>query len=161
MATEEGHSRQGNSERYEKEVSLQSLRSSYEKEWGTEYHRPDIRKRLATWVVGFITKFGLIKSLAFRAPTPEVEKMFMTSFNATVDGYRRLLANVDAGDFELRNENIDLGSPTVASRYEGADLACDKLPGKLADRKFIGISADLRTNIPDYYKGSEGTDHGH
>jgi hypothetical protein len=127
-------------------------RSSYEKEWGTEYHRPGIRTRFVTWVAGFITKFGLFKSLAFRAPTPEVEKMFMASFNATVDSYRALLANVDAGDLELPNENIDLGTPTVASQYLGAALAYDKLLGKFADHKFTGISADLRTNILNYYK---------
>jgi hypothetical protein len=31
-------------------------------------------------------------------------------------------------------------------------LAYDKLLGKLADHKFVGISADLRGNILSYYK---------
>ena len=55
-------------------------RSSYEKEFGTEYHRPGIRTRLVAWVLEIIPKSGPFKSLAFRAPTPEVEKMFMASF---------------------------------------------------------------------------------
>src|SRR5579872_879219 len=82
-------------------------RSSYEKEWGTTYHRPGFRTRLIAWVMEVIPKSGPFKSLAFRAPTPEVEKMFMASFNATIDSYRTLLANVDAGRLELRNENFD------------------------------------------------------
>ena len=127
-------------------------RSSYEKEWGTEYHRPGIRTRLVSWVLQMVPKSGPFKSLAFRAPTPEVEKMFMASFNATVDNYRALLVNEDARRLALPNENFDLGTPTIAGRYLGADLAYDKLLGKLADHKFTGISEDLRANILDYYK---------
>jgi len=127
-------------------------RSSYEKEWGTEYHRPGIRTRLVSWLLRLVPKSGPFKSLAFRAPTPEVEKMFMASFNATVDSYRTLLANVDAGSLDLPNRNIDLGIQVTAGQYEGADLAYDKLLDKLADRKFANVSADLRGNILDYYK---------
>jgi hypothetical protein len=127
-------------------------RSSYEKEWGTEYHRPGIRTRLVSWVLQVLPKSGPFKSLAFRAPTPEVEKMFMASFNATVDSYRTLLVSVDAGRLELANQNFDVGTPTRAGQYEGTDLAYDKLLGKLADHKFAGIPAELRVNILDYYK---------
>lgn len=127
-------------------------RSSYEKEWGTEYHRPGIRTRSVSWLLEVVPKSGPFKSLAFRAPTPEVEKMFMASFNASIDSYRTLLANVDAGGVDLPNENFDLGTPALAGQYLGADLAYDKLLDKLAGRKFAGIPADLRSNILDYYK---------
>ncbi len=127
-------------------------RSSYEKQWGTKYQRPGIGSRLVSWVLRLVPKSGFFKSLAFRAPTPEVEKMFMSSFNATVDSYRALLMQVDADNLELPNENIDLGTPALAGQYKGADLAYDKLLGKLTDQKFTGMSADLRVNILDYYK---------
>jgi Zinc dependent phospholipase C len=127
-------------------------RSSYEKDWGTEYHRPGVRTRFVALVLRLVPKSGPFKSLAFRAPTPEVEKMFMASFNATVDSYRTLLASVGANRLELANENFDLGTPAVAGQYPGADLAYDKLLDKLAERKFAGVSADLRANILDYNK---------
>ena len=127
-------------------------RSSYEKEWGTMYHRPGFRTRVVTWIVRIMQKIGLFKSVAFRAPTPEVEKMFMASFNATVVNYRALLANVSAGRLELANENFDIGEPVAAGKYLGADQAYDQLLGKLADRKFAGVSPELRANILDYYK---------
>src|SRR5579862_5639141 len=119
-------------------------RSSYEKEWGMQYHRPGIRTRLVAWVLRIVPKFGPFKSLAFRPPTPEVEKMFEASFNATVDSYRALLVNVDAGRLDLPNENFDLGAPVLAGQYLGTDLAYDKLLGKLADHKFVGVTAELR-----------------
>jgi hypothetical protein len=127
-------------------------RSSYEKSWGTEYHRPGVRTRLVSWLMELVPKSGPFKSLAFRAPTPEVEKMFMASFNATVDSYRTLLTNANAGGIDLPNENFDLGTSALAGQYLGADLAYDKLLDKLAGRKFVGIPPDLRSNILDYYK---------
>jgi hypothetical protein len=127
-------------------------RSSYEKQWGTEYHRPGFRTRVVTWLLELVPKSGPFKSLAFRAPTPEVEKMFMASFNATVDSYRSLLLTAEAGSLKLPNENFDLGTAAPAGQYQGADLAYDKLLDKLADRKFAGVAADLRINILDYDK---------
>jgi hypothetical protein len=76
----------------------------------------------------------------------------MASFNATIDNYRALLANVDTGNLEIVNENIDTGSPVLAGQYQGADLAYDKLLDKLAEHKFAKVSADLRNNILVYYK---------
>ncbi len=127
-------------------------RSSYEKQWGMEYHKPGLRTRVVAWLLAVIPKSGPFKSLAFRAPTPEVEKMFMASFNATIESYRALLANVDAGRMELPNENFDVGEPTPAGKYAGTDRAYDKLLGKLADHKFAGLSPDLQSNVLDYYK---------
>jgi hypothetical protein len=127
-------------------------RSSYEKEWGTEYHQPGFRTHVVTWAMRIVPKSGPFKSLAFRAPTPEVEKMFMASFNATVDSYRTLLANVAAGSLELSNRNFDTGEPALAGKYAGSDEAYDKLLGKLADRKFAGTSSELRANVLDYDK---------
>ena len=126
-------------------------RASYEKRWGTTYHRPGLRTRLVAWVLRIVPKIGPFKSLGFRRPTPEVEKMFMASFNATVDNYRSLLANESTGRLKLPNENFDVGEPTVAGKYLGADEAYDQLLGKLAERKFAGISPELRGNILDYY----------
>jgi len=127
-------------------------RSSYEKDFGKGYHRPGIRTRMVAWVMKVIPKVGPFKSLKFKAPTPEVEKMFMASFNATVDSYRALLAKAGGGPMELVNQNFDIGKPTVAGEYLGADLAYDKLLDKLAEHKFVAVSAELRTNILDYYK---------
>jgi hypothetical protein len=141
-------------------------RSSYEREWGTQYQKPGLRIRFLAWIIRIIPKVGPFKSLAFRAPTPEVEKMFMASFNATVENYRVLLASVSAGRLEVANDNFDVGEPLAAGKYLGADLAYDQLLGKLADRKFAGVSPELRDNVLAYYKdrkapGSPATEKAH
>jgi len=128
-------------------------RSSYEKEWGTQYRKPGFGTRFVTFLVEIVPKVGPFKALEVRMPTPEVEKMFMASFNATVERCRTLLANVDEGHPELPNENLDLGEPPEAGQYKGADESYAKLLGKLADKQFAGITPELRENILAYYKG--------
>jgi hypothetical protein len=103
-------------------------------------------------VVRVMPKSGPFNSLPFSTPTPEIDKMFMASFNAAVDNYRALLASVTAAGLGLPNLNFDLGMPTVAGEYKGTDLAYDRLLGKLAERHFDRVSADLRSNLLAYYK---------
>jgi len=127
-------------------------RSSYEKDWGTEYRKPGIGTRLVTFLVEIVPKVGPFRALKIRLPTPEVEKIFMASFNASIERCRTLLAAIDAGHLELPNENIDIGKPPQAGQYKGADEAYAKLVGKLAEKQFAGISQDLRENILAYYQ---------
>jgi hypothetical protein len=126
-------------------------RSSYEKQWGTEYRKPGCGTRFLTFLFRIIPTSGPFKALKIRTPTPEVEKLFMASFNATVDRYKATLANVDAGGHELPNENLDLGGTDLAGKYKGADEAYAKLVGKLADHQFVGTPPELRKNILTYY----------
>jgi len=130
-------------------------RASYEKEWGTEYKRPGIRTRLLTFMLRILPPVGPFKSVRFRTPTPEVEKMFMASFNATLDSYRGLLGTVGAGELRINNENFDVGAPTRAGGYKGSDHTYARLLDKLADHKFDRVPEELRSNILDFYKNAK------
>jgi hypothetical protein len=127
-------------------------RSSYEKQWGRDYHKPGFGTQMLTFLFRILPATGPFSALKIRTPTPEVEKLFMTSFNATIDRYKAMLANVDAGGPEPPNENFDLGEPSKAGKYKGADEAYAKLVGKLAERKFAGMSMELRENILVFYR---------
>ena len=133
-------------------------RSSYEKEWGTEYRKPGFGTKLLTFLFRILPGKGPFSALKIRTPTPEVEKLFMASFNATVDRYKAILANVEAGGPELPNENFDAGGATIAGKYKGTDEAYAKLLGKLADRQFAGMKPELRLNILAYYKDLKPSD---
>jgi len=127
-------------------------RSSYEKEWGKDYHKPGWGTRILAFLFRFLPGGGPFKALKVRTPTPEVEKLFMASFNATIERCRTLLAAIEAGHLELPNENIDIGEPPRPGKYKGADEAYAKLVGKLAEKQFAGIPQDLRENILAYYQ---------
>ncbi len=130
-------------------------RSSYEKEWGTEYRKPGFGTKLLTLLFRIIPTSGPFRALKIRRPTPEVEKLFMASFNATVDRYKATLANVDAGGPDVPNANLDVGGETIAGKYKGADEAYAKLVDKLAEHQFNGISPDLRQNILTFYQDAK------
>jgi hypothetical protein len=132
-------------------------RSSYEKEWGREYHQPGFGTKILTFFFRILPSTGPFSALQIRPPTPEVEKLFMASFNAAVDRYKFTLANVAAGRPELPNENFDLGEPPRLGKYQGADDAYAKLVGKLAEHQFAGMSLELRENILAFYQGANST----
>jgi hypothetical protein len=110
-------------------------RASYEKEWGNEYERPGVGTRIVAFLFRLIPKIGPFKALAFRAPTPEGQKLFMDSFNKTLDRYRLRLATLRSGrSLQLPNANLDTGEPFVAGTYKKADETFAKLRDKLASR---------------------------
>jgi hypothetical protein len=125
-------------------------RSSYEKNWGTTYQRPGWRSRCLAFFFRIVPRVGPFKVLAFKKLTPATEKMFMASFNATIDRYSELLAAQKAGRLELRNENFDTGEPTEAGHYKLADEAYAKLLDKLADH-YVGMPPELRADILAFY----------
>jgi hypothetical protein len=126
-------------------------RASYRKEWGVSYRQPGFGTRFFAFMLRVLPKVGPFRSLAFRRPTPEVEKLYMASFNSSVDAYRAILAQLDAGHLEMINTNLDLGTPAAGTPYDGTELTYGKLVDTLAKHKFDGLSAELRENILDYY----------
>lgn len=125
-------------------------RASYQKSWGNEYQRPGFRSRLLTFCIRLMPRVGRSRALAFRTPTPEVEKMFMASFNSTLDRYRALLSAQKAGKLELPNRNFDIGELTGAGTYKLSDEAYAHLLGKL-DGHYPDMPPDLRLDILAYY----------
>jgi hypothetical protein len=73
-------------------------------------------------------KVGPLRPLAFpQADTPETEKMYMASFNSTIDRYRELLAEQNAGGLKLPNDNLDVGTFTAAGKYKLMDATYSQL----------------------------------
>jgi hypothetical protein len=128
-------------------------RASYRKEWGVQYEKPGCGARFLGFLFHLLPKVGPFKALAFKVPTPEGEKLFMESFNRTLDRYRQFLAQSQAGALKLTNENFDTGKPAHAGDYRMADAACEKLLEKLADGKAT-VPPDLRAAIVSFYVGA-------
>ena len=99
-----------------------------------------------------VPKVGPFKALAFKKLTPEIEQLYMASFNASIDRYRGLLANVDRPDpLKLPNDNFDVGAATKAGEYKLADAAYAKLLNKL-EGHYADLQQDLRSEILAFYR---------
>ena len=126
-------------------------RSNYEKSWGDTYEKPGIRSRLLAASFRVIPHIGPFKALAFKPLTPEAEKLYMASFNTTIDRYREYLAAVSGDTLKLPNHNIDMGELTPAGKYKLADAAYAKLLHKL-ESHYTEAPPELRSNILAFYR---------
>jgi hypothetical protein len=122
-------------------------RSSYEKKWGKNYKRPSFGEKFLGFLYKLAPKVGPLRVLQFRMPTPQAEKMFEESFNATLDRYRGFLADEAAGHLALVNDNFDTGGITGPGKYRMNDDTHAKLLSKLAERKFAGAPVELRQEL--------------
>ena len=126
-------------------------RSSYERDWGSTYKRPGIRSKTLALLFRILPRVGPFRTLDFKRLTPETEKMYMASFNSTIDRYRELLSEHDAGDLKLPNDNLDVGTSTTAGKYTLTDGAYSQLLHKLQGH-YTELPQELRSDILAFYR---------
>ena len=130
-------------------------RREYEKEFGTDYAKPKGWARLVGVLYHLIPKVGPFRALAFQAPTPEAETLFLESFNRTKDRFTRELGALRAGRLNLANTNLDVGVPTARGEYELADDTYAELLDELAERKFSDVSDALRADLRRHFGAND------
>ena len=126
-------------------------RSSYEREWGRDYRKPTFGEKVLAFLYRLIPKFGPLKVLQFKTPTPQTEKMFQASFNATLARYNRLIGELRSGQLEIPNDNLDTGGLTGPGQYPLADQTFAALLGRLAPGHFSAAPPELRTELLRFY----------
>jgi len=129
-------------------------RASYEHEWGKEYQRPSFWDRFLAFLFRLLPKIGPLRVLQLRTPTPETERMFQASFNATMDRYRNLLKEEGEGRLRLPNDNFDVGEFTGPGKYRMNDDAHAKLLGKLAEQNSAEMTPELRAELLNFFADS-------
>jgi hypothetical protein len=130
-------------------------RAEYEKQWGTQYRTPGVSARVLAILIRVLPRVGPLRALSFKMPTPQAEKLFMDSFNVTVEKDRSLLAAERARRDQLADLNLDVGKETTAGMYKMADDTYAQLVRELAKHQFAGIPTDVRENILAFYKNED------
>ncbi|HWY09019.1 MAG TPA: zinc dependent phospholipase C family protein [Candidatus Acidoferrales bacterium] len=130
-------------------------RSEFEKQWGKDYQRPSRKERFYAFLYKLLPKIGPLKVLQLKTPTPETEKMFEESFNASVQEYQKLLSEERRGKLQLPNLNFDVGSETSGGKYRLNDDAHAQLLHRLAEKKFGCVSPDLREEILTFFASAD------
>ncbi|MGA8035215.1 MAG: zinc dependent phospholipase C family protein [Candidatus Acidiferrales bacterium] len=126
-------------------------RSSYEKNWGNDYQQPSFEEKFLAFLTRLIPKVGPLRVLELKTPTPETEKMFEASFNASMARYRKLTAEQGAGELALANDNFDTGGATGPGKYKLDDQTHAQLLDALAKLKFQGVTPELRAEMLGFY----------
>src|SRR6267142_865434 len=126
-------------------------RANYEREWGKDYRKPSPGERFLAFLYQLLPKFGPLKILQFRTPTPQTEQMFEASFNATLDRYRELLRDVRENRLILPNDNFDVGENTGPGKYRLNDEAHAELLDKLTENKFVGATSEVKAELLRFF----------
>ena len=126
-------------------------RSNYEREWGKNYRKPSPGEIFLAFLYKLIPKFGPLKVLQFRTPTPVTEHMFEASFNATLSRYRKLLIDTGEGSLQLPNDNFDVGESTGPGKYRMNDEAHARLLDELAETNFANVTAETKAELLHFY----------
>src|ERR1022692_5177318 len=133
-------------------------RSGYEKEWGKDYTKPGVGARILAVFLRYMPHIGPFKSLGFNIPTPQTEDLYFKSINLTVEQYRTFLHAVRTDSLNLPDDDLDTGQPAKAGEYSLADSTYAKLLDQLVQKKFQGISPELRSNILAFYSNTPAPD---
>jgi len=137
---------------FDKKRFLYNLsRSEYEKEWGKEYHRPGLGARVLAICLRLLPKIGPLRSLDFKIPNAETERLYLASVNKTADNYRILLRNVGLGHLDLPNLDCDTGFKASSGEYVLSDKTYVRLLDELSKHGLKEVRPDLRENILAFF----------
>jgi hypothetical protein len=126
-------------------------KANYRNEWGATYRSPGAVTRFFVLLSRTLPKVGPLKGLAFRVPTPQAEKLFEDSFDASVKLDLDSFAQVEQGGLKIVNRDLDTGKLAKEGEYLFTDRTYDKLLVKLAKKNFATVNAELRDNILTFY----------
>ena len=130
-------------------------RAGYRKNWGRQYEPPTLGERFLAFLYLILPKFGPLKVLQLRTPTPATERLFEASFNAAMDRYRKLLTEAANGLPHLPNDNFDTGDVTGPGKYQLNDKAQARLLDELAQQNFGGASPEIRAELLEFFGHSD------
>jgi hypothetical protein len=128
-------------------------RRQFEERFGTTYRKPGFFARFVLALFRVLPKIGPFKPLAFEPLTPETERMFLDSFDASVAAYRTSLDAVAAGPLMLGDLDLDSGEPPAPGRNSLADETYIELLEELERMPLTPATGILRAEIGAYVSG--------
>jgi Zinc dependent phospholipase C len=134
-------------------------RSSYEREWGRRLQEPNRIEKFLAWLLKLLPPIGPLQALRLKIPTPQVEQLFMASYNRVVTEYGEQLRAEERNTLDLPDKNYDIGDFTPAGTYRMNDDTQAFWLHKLAEKNFATISPDAKKELLDFYKDLNASIH--
>jgi Zinc dependent phospholipase C len=133
-------------------------RKEYYQEFGREREKPKFKDRVLAFIIQILPKIGPLKSLRFKDPGPEGEKLFIKSFDTTVAVYSIALNTLRGQNpINLPDIDFDTGNITAPGEYGLADQTYSLMVIKLQEEKFDNLTSPLKKNILSFYEKADTT----
>jgi hypothetical protein len=124
----------------------------YEAEYGKDREKPGITAMALSFIIRVAPKIGPLKSLKFKDPGAEGEKLFINGFDTAVSDYEIALHKLQKEKPTFTDIDFDTGKVTAPGEYGLADKTYSDLVIKLADTNFEQLNYALKNNILHYYQ---------
>lgn len=142
----------------ERKFHYRIKKKEYYQEFGREREKPKFKERVYAFIIQILPKIGPLRSLRFKDPGPEGEKLFIKSFDTCVAHYGIALNILKYKDhIDLPDIDFDTGKITAPGEYGLADQTYSLLLIKLQDEKFKNITPPLKDNILTFYNKVDTT----
>lgn len=125
-------------------------RKNYSHQFG-EKEQPKFFAHVVSSLIQVMPKVGPLRVLNFESPTPEAERLFVSSFDVTSAFYARDITGLKKNNAQLNNMDFDTGIKTSEGEYVLADETYCKLIVSLKDKNFTTITPSLKQNILSFY----------
>jgi hypothetical protein len=132
-------------------------RREYYQEFGRQHEQPSFGNRVLALIIRILAKVGPLKSLKFKAPGPEGEKLFNSGFDTVLVYYNNAVKKLDANSLHLVNIDFDTGNQTQMGEYGLTDKTYGELVVKLQEKNYTGLTSELKHNIVSFYNTSDTT----
>jgi hypothetical protein len=129
----------------------------FNKEFGTDYIRPDFKARAVAFLIRVLPKIGPLKKFSFKYPGIESENLFKNSMDSILTNYAVALHKAGKQQLSLANIDFDTGKPAAVAEYRLADKTYDALLIKLQVDQFAHTNPDLRNAILSFYTQADST----
>ena len=143
----------------EKKFNYWVKRKEYEADYGKDREKPGITAMVLSVIIRVAPKIGPLKSLKFKDPGIEGEKLFIKGFDTSVSQYEAALNKLKEEKAEFADIDFDTGKPTTPGEYGLADKTYSDMVIKLADAHFEQLTDPLKQNILHYYQDPTKAEH--
>lgn len=136
----------------EKKFRYRINRKEYEADYGKDREKPGITAIVLSLVIRLAPKIGPLKSLKFKDPGTEGERLFIAGFDASVAHYEAAVSKLQKEKPVFTDIDFDTGKLTAPGEYGLADKTYSDLVIKLADTHFEQLTSPLKEHILQYYQ---------
>ncbi|MCO5936379.1 zinc dependent phospholipase C family protein [Mucilaginibacter sp. RB4R14] len=126
-------------------------------EFGKQSQESKFFAKVSVFLIKILPKIGPLKTLKFKSPGEQGQKLFAQSFEATLKNYHIAVDQIGKTQLVLPNIDFDTGNPTRWGEYKLADNTYDKLLKELQEQKYKNVTPQLQKSILNFYSTADST----
>ena len=134
-----------------KKFRYKMSKRAFNLQYGKEREEGKFFTKVVVFLIKILPKVGPLKTLKFKSPGAQGEKLFAQSFTAILTNYRTALIQVDQNKLILPDIDFDTGNPTRLGEYPLADKTYAELVEKLQKKNFKNVTPQLQKDIVKFY----------